>query len=147
MVQPSKINFDSCRRLSTIKEKIMSKLLKLIVAAAGGFVAGILLAPKSGKETREDLKLKADEAKIKAKKKADDLKVAADEGTETFRRGADVASREVVEFGRSAKATAEKIAAEAAELGGEARTRAARVASDAKKTAQTIEKDAEKRLR
>ena len=48
----------------------MSKLVKLAVAAVGGFVAGILLAPKSGKETREELKLKADEAKKKATHKA-----------------------------------------------------------------------------
>ena len=51
----------------------MSKLFKLAVAAVGGFVAGILLAPKSGKETRDELKAKAEEAKKNAIKKADEL--------------------------------------------------------------------------
>jgi gas vesicle protein len=32
----------------------MSKGLNVLVAAIGGFVAGVLMAPKSGKETRED---------------------------------------------------------------------------------------------
>lgn len=125
----------------------MSKLIKLVIAAAGGFVAGILLAPKSGKETREDLKAKAEEAKTKAGKKAEDLKAVADEGKTALKHSADVAGKEAVAFGRSAKATAEKIAAEAAELGGEARTRASRVAADAKKSTATLQKDAEKHLR
>jgi gas vesicle protein len=38
----------------------MSKVIKVAVAAAAGFVAGILFAPKSGKEIREDLKHKAE---------------------------------------------------------------------------------------
>ena len=36
----------------------MKKLLTVVGAAAAGFVAGILTAPKSGKETRKDLKKK-----------------------------------------------------------------------------------------
>ena len=39
----------------------MSKFVKVVAAAAAGFVAGILLAPKSGKETRADIKAKADD--------------------------------------------------------------------------------------
>lgn len=37
----------------------MGKLVNLVLVAAGSFVAGVLLAPKSGKETRKDLKTKA----------------------------------------------------------------------------------------
>jgi len=125
----------------------MSKLFKLSVAAFAGFVAGILLAPKSGKETIADLKAKADETKQKAKQKTDQLKETADESKDTLIHGADYASREMVAFGRSAKATAERIAEEAAELGGEARTRARRVAEEAKRTASTIQKDAKEHLR
>ena len=33
----------------------MSKTAKVLLAAIGGFVAGILLAPKSGEETRKDM--------------------------------------------------------------------------------------------
>ena len=47
----------------------MSKLIKLAVAAVGGFVAGILLAPKSGKETRADLARSAAAAKNMAENK------------------------------------------------------------------------------
>lgn len=43
--------------------------LGLIIGAIAGAVAGILTAPKSGKETREDLKKKADEAKGTAERK------------------------------------------------------------------------------
>ncbi len=47
----------------------MSKALKVIAATVAGFAAGILVAPKSGKETREDIKKKADEAKVVAGEK------------------------------------------------------------------------------
>ena len=40
--------------------------LGAIIGAAAGVVAGMLTAPKSGKETRADLKLKADEMKADA---------------------------------------------------------------------------------
>ena len=48
----------------------MKKVLAIIGAVAAGFTAGILTAPKSGKETRKDLKDKA------VKMKADTEKVA-----------------------------------------------------------------------
>lgn len=43
--------------------------LGAVVGAAVGAVVGILTAPKSGKETREDIKTKASEAKDKAGEK------------------------------------------------------------------------------
>lgn len=49
--------------------------LGALFGAAVGMVAGILTAPKSGKETRADLKVKADEAKKKADKAIADAKV------------------------------------------------------------------------
>lgn len=42
-----------------------------IVGAAVGVVAGILTAPKSGKETRDDIKEKADDLKLQAVAKKD----------------------------------------------------------------------------
>lgn len=39
-----------------------------LVAALGGFVAGILTAPKSGKETREDIKVTANKAAAEVEK-------------------------------------------------------------------------------
>lgn len=41
-------------------------LLGTIIGAAAGFVAGVLVAPKSGKETRADLKQKAEDKKNEA---------------------------------------------------------------------------------
>ena len=56
----------------------MSKLIKLAFAATAGFVAGILLAPKSGKETRADIKTKANELKDKAEAEVDKAKSSID---------------------------------------------------------------------
>ncbi len=50
-----------------------------IVGAVAGVVAGVLVAPKSGKETRADIKAKADELKAKGESKVDEFKAAADE--------------------------------------------------------------------
>lgn len=43
------------------------------VAGAVGYVAGILTAPKSGKETRKDIKNKAVQAKVEAEKRLKEL--------------------------------------------------------------------------
>jgi len=55
----------------------MSRTTKLFVAVAAGFVAGVLLAPKSGKETRQELKTRALEAKEFTNKKSRQAKNAA----------------------------------------------------------------------
>ena len=47
-----------------------------IIGAVAGVIAGVLAAPKSGRETRADIKLKAEELKGKAAKAADDTKAA-----------------------------------------------------------------------
>lgn len=44
-----------------------------LVAAAAGLVAGILTAPKSGKETRSDIKKRAEEMRDTAGDKADEV--------------------------------------------------------------------------
>ena len=44
-----------------------------VVAAAAGYVAGILTAPKSGKETRKDIQEAATKAKIRAEHKLKEL--------------------------------------------------------------------------
>ena len=45
-----------------------------LIGIAAGFVTGILTAPKSGKETRDEIKLKALEVKDDAVVKAKDAK-------------------------------------------------------------------------
>ena len=46
--------------------------LALLVGIGAGIAAGILFAPRSGKETRDQLKKQAEEARAKAKKKLDE---------------------------------------------------------------------------
>jgi len=55
----------------------MAKTLEVLLAAAGGFIAGVLLAPKSGKETRQDLYEKKNEYKAKANESIDTIKKGA----------------------------------------------------------------------
>ena len=49
-------------------------MLGAAIGAAAGVVAGLLTAPKSGKETRADLKKKARELKQDATTKGDELR-------------------------------------------------------------------------
>lgn len=51
--------------------------LGAIVGAGIGLVAGILTAPKSGKETRAEIKAKATNVKMKASAKVTDVKSKA----------------------------------------------------------------------
>lgn len=53
--------------------------LGAVIGAAVGMVAGVLTAPKSGKETREGIKQKADDVKGHAAKTRDDLLFKAEE--------------------------------------------------------------------
>ncbi len=70
-------NLKSQRRINNHgrrRDVTMSKskfALGALIGAAAGVVAGVLTAPKSGKETRADLKAKAEKAKVDASKKAD----------------------------------------------------------------------------
>lgn len=69
--------------------------LGTLIGAVAGVVAGILTAPKSGKETRADIKAKASELKDEAVEKkdaakdkvvhtAEDVKAKIDEGRAIF---------------------------------------------------------------
>lgn len=71
----------------------MNKIATFVLAAAGGFLAGVLLAPKSGKETRQDIKNKTDEYRGKAH-----------EGYEEAKKGARLVKDEVVEGAQVVKA-------------------------------------------
>jgi gas vesicle protein len=125
----------------------MGKALHVIGAAAVGFVAGILLAPKSGVETRKDIKNKALEAKEYAGEQAVKLREAATTAGKTMKKGLDEVNDEAKGMAKSAKSSAAVIAAEAARLGDEAKVRGNRVAEDAKRTADRVQKDAKQSLR
>jgi gas vesicle protein len=126
----------------------MSKtLLKIVTLAAAGFAAGILLAPKSGKETRQDLRNKAFEAKKYAEDKADLAKDISTEGFATVKSSAKHAGEEASEFAKSTKVSAKVVAKEASKLGVEAMTRAKRVTADAKRTVKQVKKDTKTHLK
>lgn len=119
----------------------MGKGANVVAVAAAGFIAGMLLAPKSGKETREDIKNKALEAKKAAGEKADHMKHSMKDGMHIFHKGADEAKSELSGFAESAKEHVSRVAEEAKDLGREAKQRANRVAEKAKNSSTSDESD------
>lgn len=105
----------------------MGKGANVIAVAAAGFIAGMLLAPKSGKETRQDIKNKALEAKKAANEKAEHMKEHMKAGMTTFRHSAKDAGEELTDLAHSAKEHAGRVANEAKDLAVEAEQRANRV--------------------
>lgn len=101
----------------------------VIVAGLIGAVLGLLFAPKSGKETRDDLRKKALEAREKASDTSDVVKKVVKEGSDELKSG----------LKRSAK--------EMSELGEEAKIRASRIAEDARATSARVEQNARKNLK
>lgn len=57
------------------------------VAVAAGYVAGILTAPKSGKQTRQDLKETADHSRAEAEKDLKRLHTELDKGIKEAKAG------------------------------------------------------------
>jgi gas vesicle protein len=66
-------------------------LANFVLGVGVGVVVGLLFAPKTGEETRELLKNKADEGKEFLKKRGSELRVTAEEVLE---RGRDVVGRQ-----------------------------------------------------
>lgn len=63
------------------------KILKVgFLGAIAGALAGLFLAPKSGKETREDLKKRAEEVKEKATMVAEKVGEGAKETAEEIKK-------------------------------------------------------------
>lgn len=110
----------------------MSKLLNAVVAAAAGFAAGVLLAPKSGKETREEIRARAKDTKKQ-------LDTKADEAVDVLKEGAAKAEVEARGMAESVKKSASTVAAEANYLGHEAKERVSRVAEKTKQSAKDKE--------
>jgi len=118
----------------------MSKTVKILAAAAIGFAAGLLLAPKSGDETRKDLKRKAREAQDYTAEKVGQAKAAARDGYKSLRAGADEVRGEFDEFMGSAQGAGD-------ELAKEAKTRGARVATTGEKVGRKVREDVRKHLK
>ena len=86
----------------------MKKVITTVAAVAAGFAAGILSAPKSGKETRKDIKKKANAFKVEADKKAKQGKAAAKDSFDSVKNGAQKVGDTAVETARDVKGNVEK---------------------------------------
>ena len=125
----------------------MSKVVKVALAAVAGFAAGVLMAPKSGKETREDIKKKADVAKQLATEKAEQVKSAVKDGSGSLKKGAGKVEKEAKGMAKSAANSGKVVRDEAERLAEEAKLRGERVADDAKKTLGDLRKDVKRNVK
>lgn len=88
---------------------------KFLVGAAIGAGLGVLFAPKSGKETREELKEKLDDLAVKLKDiSADDVKITIEAKIEDIKDGIKNLDKETVK--KKAKAQAKKVKDKAEDL-------------------------------
>lgn len=87
--------------------------LGVLVGAVAGVAAGILAAPKSGKETRKDLKNKAGEVKVTAERKLKDahkeLSKLSDDAQNAAGELKGKAKDELVDLGKRADALKGKV--------------------------------------
>lgn len=85
-----------------------------VVGAAAGFVAGVLLAPKSGKETRADLKRGAKEAAKTASKQLkhshEELSKLVDKAEAQLTKMGSTAKQEAMEALTKARKTRDQVA-------------------------------------
>lgn len=86
--------------------------LGTVLAAVGGYITGILTAPKSGKETRQDIKDEAVKVKVEAEKKLKELHTELDVVIGEGHKKAD----ELKTVAKSALATAETAKTKVREL-------------------------------
>lgn len=100
--------------------------LGAVFAAAAGFVSGILLAPKSGKETRQDIKKASVETKEVVVENIEKTKAAAEKKAREARSVAEMKVKE-------AKVWGEEVVADAAERAVDLKGRAERAVEGAKK--------------
>lgn len=85
------------------KRQAMAKTAKTvgvtaIVGASIGAIGGILFAPKSGKETREDLKNTAIDANKKLKAKTEEAKIALNEKMQTGKENISEANAKIKKY-------------------------------------------------
>lgn len=116
----------------------MKKLLGVIAAAAAGYVAGVLMAPKSGEETRKDLRDKKAELEQKANEKKEVAREVLDESAAKVKKGVSKISDEAVEFGKKAQTSADKIGKEASQISTQAKHSLGRAADTAAKTSKDV---------
>lgn len=79
-----------------------------LIGAVVGTVVGVLTAPKSGKDTRAELKTKAEKAKTDAITKADNLGKEVSKKTAEARKKAEATSKDVKAKAEDYKTRGEK---------------------------------------
>lgn len=116
----------------------MKKLLGLVAAAGVGYVAGLLFAPKSGKETRLDIKSKLDNLKETTSEKVDNAKDIYDESVAKVKKGAGEIGEEMTIIAQEAQTSAGHIGKEARRFGGEAKKHLGKASNSAARTTKEI---------
>lgn len=76
-------------RKDSQRDKIKKLAIGGAIAAAAGYVAGVLTAPKSGKETRQDIKDAADKSWSQAEKELKKLHTELDKVIKESKRASD----------------------------------------------------------
>ncbi len=88
--------------------EVKKQKIGIIGAVAAGFTAGILTAPKSGKETRKDLKDKAVKMKADTEKVACKATAAAKDSLSSLKAGSQKVGDAVAETAKDVKGNVEK---------------------------------------
>lgn len=122
----------------------MAKSKNILLAAAAGFIAGILFAPKSGKETREDINEKVEDAKQFTSDRIAQAKGMVKDGVDTVKHGAKTVGDQAGELAKSARSSAEVVSGEVGKLGDEAKSRSETASEETKRTARSVRHDIDK---
>ena len=112
----------------------MTKFNNVVLLAVGSFIAGILLAPKSGKETRQDLMNKRDEYKAKAEAGFAEVKKGAKDVKHEVEDGFDSVKGIAKDAAVDAKATAGRLKSEATLRGEAIKEKSQRTAEEIKRS-------------
>ncbi len=120
---------------------------KVLIAAGIGFIAGLLFAPRSGEETRKELRVRTDEAREKAMLKAEQVKGAVRDGYHSVRSGADDLKDQAKDLAGSIRGSADRIGDEAKNTASETRERARSARATAEETAENVRRDARRNTR
>lgn len=120
----------------------------VIIGGIAGLVTGILYAPKSGKETREDIKRKLDEAQTDLSHKVQEAKQAGDDHTKELIARAEalkiLLEKQSNEIAKSGKKVGNVSATEAKNLAKQAADLASQLAESTKKVVKQGQKEVDR---
>lgn len=119
------------RRRRKIREEVGKVVISGTFAAVIGAAAGILLAPKSGKETREDIIAGSKEVAMKAKASAQDF------ADELYLKG--------LEAKHTAKRTVEKLSAKTEEIVDGTKQKSQEISEKVKNKAEEVAEEVEEK--